>query len=288
MSANTQEDQLHRINLQTLQNRDPFITKILDQAQRVCVYKFLADKREWVTSFSSKCDRRIDEIEFSLGKKRYRRNFVCLRKVIERSGSVRCYFLLFRLFPDCANPCMDLRFWAPFHAKHLYRIWNHRWNLSILQIRKHFYSTKSMWEVHRILIPLILNSSLIRYFWTLVYLQRGLSSCDWNFEKVSCILHWDIESDLCYFSLISQAKEREQNTHPMLPASLISSLASNIQQQTPSQHRPLDIYSLLLDAQEKFEESVCWISSFRILFNPRSLFVRNVNKKPMAMMQRAQ
>ena len=43
-----EEDQLNRINLQALQNRDPYIIKIIDQAQRVCVYKFLADKREWV------------------------------------------------------------------------------------------------------------------------------------------------------------------------------------------------------------------------------------------------
>lgn len=44
----SEEDQLNRINLQALQNRDPYITTIRDQAQRVCVYKFLADKREWV------------------------------------------------------------------------------------------------------------------------------------------------------------------------------------------------------------------------------------------------
>jgi hypothetical protein len=43
-----EEDQLNRINLQALQNRDPYITKIIDQAQRVCVYKFIAEKREWV------------------------------------------------------------------------------------------------------------------------------------------------------------------------------------------------------------------------------------------------
>ena len=42
------EDQLNRINLQALQNRDPYITKIVDQAQRVCVFKFVAEKREWV------------------------------------------------------------------------------------------------------------------------------------------------------------------------------------------------------------------------------------------------
>jgi len=42
-----EEDQLNRINLQALQNRDPFINKILDQAQRVCVYKFISEKREW-------------------------------------------------------------------------------------------------------------------------------------------------------------------------------------------------------------------------------------------------
>ncbi|CAF3390249.1 unnamed protein product [Rotaria sp. Silwood1] len=42
-----EEDQLNRINLQALQNRDPYITKIIDQAQRVCVYKFIGEKREW-------------------------------------------------------------------------------------------------------------------------------------------------------------------------------------------------------------------------------------------------
>lgn len=46
---NNEEDQLNRINLQALQNRDPYITKIIDQAQRVCVYKFIGEKREWVT-----------------------------------------------------------------------------------------------------------------------------------------------------------------------------------------------------------------------------------------------
>jgi hypothetical protein len=45
---NNEEDQLNRINLQALQNRDPYISKIVDQAQRVCVYKFIAEKREWV------------------------------------------------------------------------------------------------------------------------------------------------------------------------------------------------------------------------------------------------
>jgi len=46
--STNEEDQLNRINLQALQNRDPYITKIVDQAQRVCVYKFIAEKREWV------------------------------------------------------------------------------------------------------------------------------------------------------------------------------------------------------------------------------------------------
>lgn len=47
-SSNTnEEDQLNRINLQALQNRDPYITKIIDQAQRVCVFKFSAEKRQW-------------------------------------------------------------------------------------------------------------------------------------------------------------------------------------------------------------------------------------------------
>jgi hypothetical protein len=44
---NNEEDLLNRINLQALQNRDPYISKIIDQAQRVCVYKFIAEKREW-------------------------------------------------------------------------------------------------------------------------------------------------------------------------------------------------------------------------------------------------
>lgn len=39
-----------RINLQALQHRDPYISKIVDQAQRVCVYKFVAEKREWVNT----------------------------------------------------------------------------------------------------------------------------------------------------------------------------------------------------------------------------------------------
>ena len=43
------DEQLNRINLQALQNRDPYITKIVDQAQRVCVFKFVAEKREWVS-----------------------------------------------------------------------------------------------------------------------------------------------------------------------------------------------------------------------------------------------
>ncbi|CAF0779636.1 unnamed protein product [Didymodactylos carnosus] len=41
------EDPLNRINLQALQNRDPYIIRILDQAQRVCVFKFLPDKQQW-------------------------------------------------------------------------------------------------------------------------------------------------------------------------------------------------------------------------------------------------
>ncbi|CAF2095494.1 unnamed protein product [Rotaria magnacalcarata] len=45
--TNNEEDQLNRINLQALQNRDPYIAKIIDQAQRVCVYKFIGEKREW-------------------------------------------------------------------------------------------------------------------------------------------------------------------------------------------------------------------------------------------------
>ena len=49
-SITNEDDQLNRINLQALQNRDPYISKIIDQAQRVCVYKFIAEKRQWVTN----------------------------------------------------------------------------------------------------------------------------------------------------------------------------------------------------------------------------------------------
>ena len=76
--TDNEEDQLNRINLQALQNRDPYITKILDQAQRVCVYKFLADKREWV-----KFAEEIVRLKFSLGTKRFRRNIICLSKVMK-------------------------------------------------------------------------------------------------------------------------------------------------------------------------------------------------------------
>lgn len=49
-SDDKEEDQLNRINLQALQHRDPYISKIVDQAQRVCVYKFIAERREWVNA----------------------------------------------------------------------------------------------------------------------------------------------------------------------------------------------------------------------------------------------
>jgi len=55
-----EEDQLNRINLQALQNRDPFINKILDQAQRVCVYKFISEKREWVKNENFYLNKNID------------------------------------------------------------------------------------------------------------------------------------------------------------------------------------------------------------------------------------
>jgi hypothetical protein len=59
--TDNEEDQLNRINLQALQNRDPYIARIIDQAQRVCVYKFLAEKREWVTRRSPlTLDERLD------------------------------------------------------------------------------------------------------------------------------------------------------------------------------------------------------------------------------------
>jgi hypothetical protein len=63
-----EEDQLNRINLQALQNRDPYITKIIDQAQRVCVYKFIADKREWVKEIKTGKKRFL--IIYFLGTKR--------------------------------------------------------------------------------------------------------------------------------------------------------------------------------------------------------------------------
>ena len=51
---NNEEDQLNRINLQALQNRDPYISKIVDQAQRVCVYQFMAGKQD-IRSFNMIC-----------------------------------------------------------------------------------------------------------------------------------------------------------------------------------------------------------------------------------------
>jgi hypothetical protein len=67
-SDNNEEDQLNRINLQALQNRDPYISKIVDQAQRVCVYKFIADKREWVKEIKTGKKRFL--IIYFLGTKR--------------------------------------------------------------------------------------------------------------------------------------------------------------------------------------------------------------------------
>lgn len=52
-----------RINLQALQNRDPYIIKILDQAQRVCMYKFLAEKREWVNHMKRKVHLHIHSFQ---------------------------------------------------------------------------------------------------------------------------------------------------------------------------------------------------------------------------------
>jgi len=64
-----EEDQLNRINLQALQNRDPYISKIVDQAQRVCVYKFIAEKREWVKKRKIEINKFIF-YSFFLGTKR--------------------------------------------------------------------------------------------------------------------------------------------------------------------------------------------------------------------------
>jgi len=74
-NENNEEDQLNRINLQALQNRDPYRSKIVDQAQRVCVYKFIAEKREWV-----KKNKKYFIYLFSsiIGKKRSGRNIICL------------------------------------------------------------------------------------------------------------------------------------------------------------------------------------------------------------------
>lgn len=65
-TESNEEDQLNRINLQALQNRDPYITKIVDQAQRVCVFKFSAEKRQWVKKKKDKAE----------GKKRKEKTFL--------------------------------------------------------------------------------------------------------------------------------------------------------------------------------------------------------------------
>lgn len=85
-NSNNEEDQLNRINLQALQNRDPYIRKILDQAQRVCVYKFLADKRQWVFYLSErhqKIDGGLENLEFvfilSRNDKNSKEHFSCMK-----------------------------------------------------------------------------------------------------------------------------------------------------------------------------------------------------------------
>jgi hypothetical protein len=46
-SRGAMSDDDRKINLNALKNQDPFATNILDTAQRVAVYKFLAKKNEW-------------------------------------------------------------------------------------------------------------------------------------------------------------------------------------------------------------------------------------------------
>jgi hypothetical protein len=46
-SRGAMSDDDRKINLNALKNQDPFATNILDTAQKVAVYKFLAKKNEW-------------------------------------------------------------------------------------------------------------------------------------------------------------------------------------------------------------------------------------------------
>lgn len=102
-NATNEEDQLHRINLQALQNRDPYISKIVDQAQRVCVYKFIAEKRQWVKT-RSQTDDKTTFVAYFLGAKRSRRNIICLWKV--RKNLLGC----------SAAAWISLRLAAPYHG----------------------------------------------------------------------------------------------------------------------------------------------------------------------------
>lgn len=41
----------HRMNLAALQQRDPYITEIVDKAAKVALYKFSQQMNKWVCSF---------------------------------------------------------------------------------------------------------------------------------------------------------------------------------------------------------------------------------------------
>lgn len=110
MSNETEEDQLNRINLQALQNRDPYITKILDQAQRVCVYKFLADKRQWV-----KCKSFVSSFQnSSLFSRRFRNVKISKELYSFTKGKTNVenfsFWLTKLFFEDPVNLDMDLVF----------------------------------------------------------------------------------------------------------------------------------------------------------------------------------
>ena len=78
-NATNEEDQLHRINLQALQNRDPYISKIVDQAQRVCVYKFIAEKRQWVKPRSWANDKTTFFAYFSRSEKIWKEHYLSMK-----------------------------------------------------------------------------------------------------------------------------------------------------------------------------------------------------------------
>ena len=150
---------------------------------------------------------------------------------------------------------MDLSYSVLFHVKHLCRLSNRRWNLNIRLITKPSCSTKSMSEVRRYDAFVRLTAFFFFFFVLDIYgiwfiskndcprvterLKRFVSRCCSSDERTSL------------FSLTSNVKENEQ--------------LKQIPPQTSSNHGngsstaaedSSDIFSLLLNAQEKFQGTV--------------------------------